>query len=424
MINNINTQVRNKLALLKKEHLYKDSSFFFINTLVTTGLSAIFWWLILRIYAPDMVGKNIVILSFSQLLTTGALFGLGYSIIHYLPSESSEKKNIVNFSLSFVISFSFVLSISFGFSSTLLPSTANIDLNNLPYFVLLVTFLSVYQLIYQVMAALRLGLFIVIFGLVAGISRLILIFILRNLDFIYSPLLAYICPVIILDIFIIYILLPKKINDYIPRFNININRFFYLLKYAGPNFLGNLLHDLPFQLLPILIADSISLSYTAYFFLAWQIYSLISTISGSISLSLFIEGSNKKGEVILLGRRALILAISFTTTVVLIIILFGKTILMLFGKNYADHGTSILQILSLAAIPAAIVYLLTTIERVKHNLIQIIIAFGIIASISLLIPIILKITSINAFGWVWLSAQLIAATYLLVFQSKKYYVRG
>jgi O-antigen/teichoic acid export membrane protein len=423
MINNNMTRIRNKLGMLKKEHLYKDSSFFFINTILTTGLSALFWWLLLRIYPPDMVGKNIVILSFSQLLTTGALFGLGYSIIHFIPSGKGEKKEIINFSFSFVISFSFVLSILFGLFSTLLPSNVKIDLDFLLYFVLLVSFLSAYQLIYQVMAALRSGLIIVLLGLFTGICRLILVFLLRNSDFIYSPLLAFICPVIVLDIFVIFLLLPRKIPGYNPKFNIKINKFSYLLKYSGPNFVGNLLHDIPFQLLPILIADFISLSYTTYFFVAWQIYGLISTISGSISLSLFVEGSNNKEEILILGKRAFILAISFTTMVVLFIILLGKSILMLFGKNFADYGTSILHILSLAAIPASIVYLLTTIERVRHNLIQIIITFGIIASISLLIPIILKPTSIIVFGWVWVIAQLIAATYLIVFQSKKYYVR-
>jgi O-antigen/teichoic acid export membrane protein len=92
-------------------------------------------------------------------------------------------------------------------------------------------------------------------------------------------------------------------------------------------------------------------------------------------------------------------------------------ILQVFGKAYAAQGSMLLQLLSLAIIPNICFVLCIGLLRVQRRILQIFIAQGSVALLTLALSyLLLPRYGIAGVGWAWLVSQSLAATvaYLVV----------
>lgn len=364
-------------------------------------------------FDANIVGRNVVMISIAQLLTTTAQLGLGYSLVRYLPEAGAEVKNIINFSLSFVVLCSLLVSVLIILiGPKISPSMQFIGREGIILFILFVMSLAIFQLIYQILASFRLGFILLTSNLVVGILRILFILFLRIPNMLYMPLATYVLPIDLVLVLLIFYIFPKSLHGYMPGFDFRFKKFLYLLKYSTPSYMGNILHDMPFQLLPQVVANATGFASSAYFYIAWQFYGLLTTLGGSVSQSLFVEGSHNEANVMELKSKSLFLSFVTTAILVMITVLFGYPILKLFGYNYAENGVAFLRIVSVAALPATIVYILNAFYRVKMMLYPIIIGYAIVACISLVLPMIIPISSLPQLGWLWLSSQIVAAVLL------------
>jgi O-antigen/teichoic acid export membrane protein len=407
-----------RLRRFQSDALFTNSTFFLLSTIAATGLGAIYWWIAARFCTTTVVGSTVVLISTAQLITTAALLGLGFSLVHFLPT-TENKSELINVALSFSFLAALALSImTLWIGPRVFPalSLLGTDTQTSLTFVFFATTLAAFQVVYPVLAAIRAGLLLLCVNLGIGIGRIVFILALPMTS-VPALMLVFVGPMIIVLVVFWALMLPKLVPGFSFRPTLNLRRWSHIFGYSIPSYAANLLHDLPYQILPLIVASQLGAAAAAYFFMAWNVFGLLTTVGGSISLSLFVEGSHDAHSLRRLTKKATTLTLGMTTLLAFIVVVLAFPILSVFGKNYATHGASLLQILAAASIPAALVYIGVTVQRVEIHLNVVMLAFAIIAIISFAL-VATNANELIGIGLAWGTAQLVAAGYLVIVYRK------
>jgi O-antigen/teichoic acid export membrane protein len=117
----------------------------------------------------------------------------------------------------------------------------------------------------------------------------------------------------------------------------------------------------------------------AYFYMAWFLGYLLTSASAYLALSLFAEGSHDPGALRVLSRNAVAGALAVAAGGALFLLLLGDRLLLAFGRDYATEGTTLLRIVALAAVPAAVVNVYLGALRVAKRVRELVIIAGVVA---------------------------------------------
>jgi hypothetical protein len=124
-------------------------------------------------------------------------------------------------------------------------------------------------------------------------------------------------------------------------------------RYSVTSYVSTLLNLLPLLALPTIVLRTLGSEQSAYYFMAFQIATLLSAASYAISQSLFSEGAHDPGNVsALLRRSARIMALIVVPGAVALAAL-GRPVLSIFGAGYAQHAQGLLVVLSLGSVAVA-----------------------------------------------------------------------
>ncbi|MEK7324058.1 MAG: oligosaccharide flippase family protein [Chloroflexota bacterium] len=407
---------------IRSDHLLAGSSYLAANTFAVTGLGVLFWWSAARLYPPESIGLAVVAISTVQLITTAAQMGLGYGVIRFLPEAGAEAAMLLNSALTVTGGLALCLAALVVFVGPhLSPELGRLSQSG-GYgvmFILMTVSLALFQLLDQMLAALRASRILLWKNMLTGLGRVGLLALASVRPSPTMVMLAFALPLVLAVAVTTLLVLPRQIAGYAPRPAFHVARLRQVSGYSANSYAGNLLHDLPYQALPHLIANQLGAASAAYFYIAWNIFSMLTTVSASVSLSLFVEGSREAGRLAQLRTRALGVALGITAAMALAVIVAADLLLGIFGPAYASGGAPALRWLALATLPAALVYLLTATQRIRKQLGSINTAFGLIALVSLLLAQLSLQRGLFMVGIVWGVAQSAAAAYLLLIRKRQ-----
>ena len=160
----------------------------------------------------------------------------------------------------------------------------------------------------------------------------------------------------------------------------------------------------------LIVVNLLGLEDTAYFYVVWLIAAFLNVIPVSISTSLLVEGSHREDTLYINARKSMLLATVVLVPIVVLVFLLGDVFLLIFGKEYSEHGTNLLKILSLSSLPLAFNSISLGIWRVQRKLKPVIIIGVTIALLSIgLIFVLSPELGILSPGVAWLVAQFVAA---------------
>ena len=121
-------------------------------------------------------------------------------------------------------------------------------------------------------------------------------------------------------------------------------------------------------LLPVIVSARLGPTENAYFYATFMLASALYFIAPAIGNSLFAEGARSPERL----RHDLARAIRYTLMLAvppaLILVLFGPSLLGIFGPEYADAGTGLLYVLVAAALFDAAYQLTIAVLRARHRL--------------------------------------------------------
>ena len=186
-----------------------------------------------------------------------------------------------------------------------------------------------------------------------------------------------------------------------------------MFRFSFGNYLAHFFVIAPGLILPLIITNLINPETTAYFYVALMIAGLLYVIPGAISSPLIAESSRNKNNLKKNVKKAFKFTFILLGLGVIIMLIAGKYLLLLFGKEYSENGFRLLQILALSSIPAAVTILYIAIKNVQHR-IKTVVLINLLMAISILV---LSYSLLNygliGIGIGWLLGKSIVACYIV-----------
>lgn len=192
------------------------------------------------------------------------------------------------------------------------------------------------------------------------------------------------------------------------------------MSYSFANYAADGLMTLPVWVLSLLVLNIYGAAANAYFYLAWTMSTVLLAIAYGISTSLFAEGAHEDRNVgsDIIRSLKLILLIVFPSAV--LVIMFSRDLLFLYGGTYSAEGTQVLRLFSLSVLPASINLLYFSLARIEKWLKSLVLVSGMMAGLTILSSVLL----LPHFGIVGAGiSRLIVQTVLLVFTAPKLFRR-
>ena len=402
---------------LTNDSLYRNSIYLMLSTGVMAGFGFFFWIINARLYSAEQVGIGTTLISVITLISSFSLLGLGNSLIKYLPASDKKNKKI-NTSFTLVGLTSIFISIFFlvflkTFSPRLLFVRESIIFSLL--FILFIVFSSLDIISENVFIAYRSSKFVLIKNTISSIVKLILPIFLVALGaygIVVSMGIAMSVAFLVSLVFLIvhFNYSPRPIID-----RIVVKR---MTKFSLGNYVAGFIGGLPAMVLPILITNSIGAKFSAYFYIDMMIANLLYIIPMATSQSLFAEGSYSETELKVHLKKTIKIIFLILMPAILITFLFGKYILLAFGKEYSSEGVIFLRILAISGIFLSINYIGNSIFFIKNKIKLIILMSFIGTSIILSLSIMLIHQNLLGIGVSWLLGQGITSLIFLLFIKK------
>lgn len=362
-----------------RNSLYNNAIYLMLNTIVTSLLGFLFWYIMAHFFTPEQVGIGSSLMSATNLVTTICNLGLGSVLIRFLSEARDSANELINSSLTIVgtfsISCSMVYIIGINFWSPALNFIGQ-EICFILVFVLATTATGLSSLIDQVLVAGRASRYVFLKNTCVCILKLPLpVLVLGNLNGfgIYTSIgLSTLAGVLLA----LYYFLPSLYPSYRTLPMIRINLLQPLLRYATGNYLAFLFGNIYGFFLPLMVLNYFGPEQSAYFYISWMMNGVISVVATGTAGSLFAEGSNDPRLLSLYVRRSLSMTILLLVPVVLAGMILAPWLLNFFGHDYSLHGTALVRWLALGNIPAAINLFYITVNQVHKKINHIVFQSG------------------------------------------------
>jgi O-antigen/teichoic acid export membrane protein len=411
-------KLRQHIKSLFANSLYRNSIYLMLNSAVQALLGFVFWILVARLCTAEAVGLASAALSAISLLSLLATFGLGMGLIRNLPAAGVDTKSLINsvFSVN-AISAVFISAIFIAGLGIWSPSLQFI--RDQPTYMLSFIVFTVATCLAGISPnayiAGKRSEFALIQSSIFMITKIILVVLLAQFFAAFGIFSAVGIGYLIAVSVGVLILLPRIVKDYFPLPVIRIDLLKSILKYSSLNYVADIFVAAPALVLPIIIINVLGAEQTAYFFITWNIASLMYAIGSATSLSIFAEGANN-GEVTS-GHiwQSLKFIWILLIPAILLLILQGDQLLLIFGKAYSEEGKQLLIILALSAVPLSINSIYFSKKKVERDMKPVIYFAGLIAALTLgLSYLLLPEFGLIYAGIAWLASQSLAALIILL----------
>lgn len=412
-----------ELRLHLKDPLFKNSYYILMTSGSVSVFGFLFWIIVARFHSSNDVGYATALLSMSQLICIFSALGLNYSLIRYF-QKSNDKNKLINtcFSINMIsvliLTFFFILSLKL-----VSPTLIEIRDNYLLFFsfIILTFFYSIFTLQGHIFIAARSTEFYFYQNLVFNSLKVLfpLLFIYFGLFGIISSwtLSAFIALILGSVLFIRKILPNYKFKFMIDRTNLK-----EIITFSLGNYFSSVFSSLPMMIMPLLIINILEVDSAAFFYVAWSIALIFSTILSAMTMSLFAEGSNNSADIF---RINIIKSVKFIFLLLIpgtiFLILFGDKLLLLYGQQYSISATKLLWLLGIGNIPYAVNQLYITIKRVEID-IKPIVYINIFTALFVIIGsyVLMKITGLLGIGIAWIFGQSVISIIVLIILWRKY----
>jgi O-antigen/teichoic acid export membrane protein len=342
-----------KLPNLRANHLVRNTLALVLNAGMQAGLGFAFWIIMARLYSKTDVGIASSLIAVTGFIAFSALFGFNSTLIRFLPT-ARDKNSLITAATILVA----VLGSIIGLAYVLLTPVFAPRLAFVAHsprlvvgFVLLAGATAVNLLADSVFIGSRQSVFCALTdGVVGGISKIVFGVILAGTGAygLYSASTGGQAAAAVASIVLMITFL---------RWRPSLKRPLYVLKpllrFSGANYAANAVNILPTVVVPLIVLDRLGAQTAAYYFVAFQMATLLYAAVYSVESAFLAEGSQARADLRAVGKRSLRLVVMLFLPGGLVLALGARWALLAFGSSYSQHGTASLEFFALAVIPIA-----------------------------------------------------------------------
>ncbi len=351
------------------DSLYRNSIYLMASTGVMSVLGFVFWIIVARFFDSNDVGLATAMISVMGIIVAISSLGLNIALVRFLP-KSNLKNNKINTVFNIVtvviiiISSLYLLLIEF-LTPNLMFIKENIFLALSFIFFMVIAGLN--HILESIFIAFRDTKYNLYRNLIYSIVKVILPLIFVFFGFlgafvIYS---SWMIGVLFGVIYCFFILITKY--KYRPSFAIYDSILKNIRGYSFDNYIAGTLLLVVSLLMPIIVLNKLGAEQAAYYYIPMMLANLLYTIPYSSSNSLFAEGSYDEKELKKLIFKSIKIIGFLLLIACIVIFIFGKYILNIFGENYAIEGLDLLKLFAISSFFVAFNHISSTILRIKNK---------------------------------------------------------
>ncbi|MFJ9604819.1 lipopolysaccharide biosynthesis protein [Kitasatospora sp. NPDC101176] len=404
------TAARNYDPLLRNAHLLTVSS------LLTSAFGALYWALAAHWYDAATVGRNVAAVSAMMFLGGIGQLNLANAMVRFVPSAGRRAGRLVG--LAYAVASSVTLVLAAGFVLLIPWLSPGLDFLHSwglgLFFAVATAGYAVFNLQDGVLTGLRRADWVALEnGLFAvekiGLLAVLVAFGAEN-GILVSWMAGLALALVVTNAFVFRRALPRH-QRAAPQAAADTSRPTF--GYLAADYAGAMCWLAAVNLPPVMVLNRLGAADSAYFSLAWTAPFALYCFSSNMGYSLVVESAR---DITRLDdyRRVLRHSGRVLVAAVVLLIAVGPWALRVFGADYARHGTVVLWLLALSALPNLLTTTVVALSRARRRMGVVV---GVLASLSVtvlaLTALLLPVLGIDGAGAAWLIGQTLVAAVLL-----------
>lgn len=340
-------------SFVRTDRMLRNALFLIINSGIQAGLGFAFWIITARLFSTENVGLASSLISASNLVMFLGLLGMNTTFVRYLPI-AKQRNRLITAGVSLVSVGSALLALGCVVLIPLISRPLSPLTHSLPLaagFVLLTAGAGANLLTDSVFIAAGKSQYnILIDGVIGGGAKVVLLFVLAGAGaygvfgaasggFVISAAVSF--------------LLMIRVIHWRPEFKSFGQVLKPVLRFSGTSYAGAVLALLPILVIPLIILDRIGPSNEAYYYVSFQLATLLYQAVYSVEQSFLSEGAGAAVLSRAVMMRSIRILIALCVPSFILVVLLGHHLLAAFGTKYANNTGSILIVLAAAVFPIA-----------------------------------------------------------------------
>lgn len=405
-------RVGDRLAAHVRTPLYREGYALVLSAGLASGLGLVYWIIAARAYDPAVVGLNSAAISAMMLLSGISQLNLVGGLVRFLPGAGRSTWRLVAWSYGISLLVSAVLSIAFlaglDIWAPKLSFLSSGDAFAL-WFTASTMAWSVFTLQDAVLTGLQRAIWVPVDNTLFGLAKIGLLAAFATLFPRYgifaSWTFALAISLVPISVVLAARLLPAHVRSAGPAAPTATAR--QIGRYVAADYVAGLFWIASCTLVPLVITQRVGASANAFFSLAWVMMIPLYLVSANTGSSLVVSAVKEADRLREYAHSVLVQTARLVVPIAVILAAGAPFILRLFGEEYSEESSLVLQLLALSAIPNMVNVMYMSVWRAQRRMARVVVVRGVlflivvVGSLALLGPY-----GIRGAAIAWLFAQL------------------
>jgi O-antigen/teichoic acid export membrane protein len=405
--------------VISREPLLRNGHLLFSSSMLTSVFGAGYWALVTRLYPADTVGRNYAAVSALLFLAGVGQLNLTSVLVRFVPVAGKRTGRLVG--RAYIASATLTFALAAGFVLLVPKISPGLDFLHHPLvgagFAAAAAGYTLFVLQDGALTGLRRPGWVVlenaVFAAVKVGAVILFAAVVKPGGILLSWALALIVAVVVTNAFLFGRAIPRHERD-APQPGAAAGQLAPTTGYIACDYLGSLCWITATTLPPLIVLARLGAAAAAYFSLAWVIAYTLYLLSLNMGSSLIVESATDPGRLVENCRRVLRHTGALLTGCVVAMIALAPLILRLFGEDYSRHGTPLLRLLLLSALPNLVVEVAVSACRARRRMATVVWVLAALCSMALALTVVLlPVMGVAGAGAAWLIAQCVVASFLL-----------
>jgi len=406
---------RKDMKSLFKDPLFYNGFFLFVSYTISAPLNILFYKVATFYYSATIFGIAVSIINLMNWIGFFSRFGINLSVRRFFP-ETKNKNELINTSILVLFLSGIIASVLVFFIASFVIEDYAIIRTNILLFSSLIVMVVLYNLttIFDALiVSIRKSIFLSIKQILLTLLNTLLIYLLRNFEvkgYIYSFSISIIPVAIGMFISIFFF-----VKDYKFSFRLNFSILKRIFKFSLANYYLSIISNYKL-LVPTILIFMDSPETSAYYSIVMVAVNILYFAFSSFGTSFMIESVHNPDLLKKKLKKTFLLTMGVLIPMTIILVVFGKLLLSIFGQEYSLNSYWLLVFCTLTSFPGVIKTIYMNISYVREKMKGPIIAQTLESIFTLLIFIFLfPYFKLNSYGISWLAVSSSISIFLLIF---------